>query len=358
MTTVHDIADVVRIIREQPEWADTIRSILLSRELLELPQRFAEYAEATNQRLERLETALAEFVESTNRRLEALEGGQAKLEEGQARLEGGQAKLEEGQARLEGRQAKLEEGQARLEGRQAKLEEGQARLEGRQAKLEEGQARLEGGQAKLEEGQARLEGRQAKLEEGQARLEGGQAKLEEGQARLEGRQAKLEEGQAEIRADMNEMRSDISAIREDLRPLKASHARNGAERGTRRIARTMNCFQVRLLNSDDLHRLFAGIDSNEISRSDRDSFEDADIVIVGEHRETGETHYIAVEASFTAHEDDTRRAIRNADYLARSTGQPAHAVVASRVIDPTVESVFTSGRVHWYEIPLRHLESD
>ncbi len=316
MTTVHDIADVVRIIREQPEWADTIRSILLSRELLELPQRFAEYAEATNQRLERLETALAEFVESTNRRLEALEGGQAKLEEGQARLEGGQAKLEEGQARLEGRQAKLEEGQARLEGRQAKLEEGQARLEG------------------------------------------GQAKLEEGQARLEGRQAKLEEGQAEIRADMNEMRSDISAIREDLRPLKASHARNGAERGTRRIARTMNCFQVRLLNSDDLHRLFAGIDSNEISRSDRDSFEDADIVIVGEHRETGETHYIAVEASFTAHEDDTRRAIRNADYLARSTGQPAHAVVASRVIDPTVESVFTSGRVHWYEIPLRHLESD
>ena len=302
MTTVHDIADVVRIIREQPEWADTIRSILLSKELLDLPQRFAEYAEASDRRFARIETALAEFVESTNRRLEALEGGQAKLEEGQARLEGGQAKLEEGQARLEGRQAKLEEGQARLEG--------------------------------------------------------GQAKLEEGQARLEGRQTKLEEGQAEIRADMNEMRSDISAIREDLRPLKASHARNGAERGTRRIARTMNCFQVRLLNSDDLHRLFAGIDSNEISRSDRDSFEDADIVIVGEHRETGETHYIAVEASFTAHEDDTRRAIRNADYLARSTGQPAHAVVASRVIDPTVESVFTSGRVHWYEIPLRHLESD
>lgn len=260
MTTVHDIADVVRIIREQPEWADTIRSILLSRELLELPQRFAEYAEASDRRFARIETALAEFVDSTNRRLEALEAGQAKLEEGQARLEAGQAKLEE--------------------------------------------------------------------------------------------------GQAEIRADMNEMRSDISAIREDLRPLKASHARNGAERGTRRIARTMNCFQVRLLNSDDLHRLLAGIDSNEISRSDRDSFEDADIVIVGEHRETGETHYIAVEASFTAHEDDTRRAIRNADYLARSTGQPTHAVVASRAVDPSVESMFTSGRAHWYEIPLRHLGSD
>lgn len=253
MTTVHDIADIVRIIREQPEWADTIRSILLSRELLELPQRFAEYAEASDRRFARIETALAEFVESTNRHLEALETGQAAMK----------------------------------------------------------------------------------------------ADLVE-----------LKSDVKELKSDVSQLRIDMGAVRQDLRPLKASHARNGAERGTRRIARSMNCFQVRLLNSDDLHRLLAGIDSDDISRSDRDSFEDADIVIAGEHRETGETHYIAVEASFTAHEDDTRRAIRNADYLARSTGQPAHAVVASRVIDPSVESIFASGRVHWYEIPLRHLESD
>ena len=260
MTTVNDIADIVRIIREQPEWADTIRSVLLSRELLELPQRFAEYAEATNRRLERLETILADFMESTDRRLEALETGQTALQEGQAKLEAGQAEM----------------------------------------------------------------------------------------------RADI----AEIKDDVDEIRTDISAIREDLRPIKAAHARNGAERDTRRIARTMNCFQINLLNSDDLYRLLAAIDSDDISRSDRDSFESADIVIVGEHRETGETHYIAVEASFTAHEDDTRRAIRNADYLARSTGQPAHAVVASRLVDPNVEPIFASGRVRWYEIPLRDLESD
>ncbi len=267
MTTVNDIADIVRIIREQPEWADTIRSVLLSRELLELPQRFAEYAEATNRRLERLETILADFMESTDRRLEALETGQTALQEGQAKLEAGQAKLEAGQAEM---------------------------------------------------------------------------------------RADI----AEIKDDIVEIRTDISAIREDLRPIKGTHARSGAERDTRRIARTMNCFQINLLNSDDLYRLLAAIDSDDISQSDRDSFESADIVIVGEHRETGETHYIAVEASFTAHEDDTRRAIRNADYLARSTGQSAHAVVASRLVDPNIERIFASGRVHWYEIPLRDLESD
>ena len=67
MTTINDISDFARIIREQPEWADTIRSLLLSKELLELPVRFAEFVELTNrnfqlvyQRLERLETSMDE----------------------------------------------------------------------------------------------------------------------------------------------------------------------------------------------------------------------------------------------------------------------------------------------------------
>ena len=30
MTTINNIADLVRILKEQPEWADTIRGILLS----------------------------------------------------------------------------------------------------------------------------------------------------------------------------------------------------------------------------------------------------------------------------------------------------------------------------------------
>ena len=68
MTTVRDIADFVRIINEQPEWNDTIRGILLGRELLELPQRFAEFVRVTEEnnrlvaeRLGRLESDVAEL---------------------------------------------------------------------------------------------------------------------------------------------------------------------------------------------------------------------------------------------------------------------------------------------------------
>lgn len=53
-TTINDIADLVRILREQPEWADTVRGILLGREVIELPKLFAEFAELTRQNFQLL----------------------------------------------------------------------------------------------------------------------------------------------------------------------------------------------------------------------------------------------------------------------------------------------------------------
>ncbi len=132
MTTVNDFVDILRIIREQPEWGEALRSALLSKEVLELPQR------------------LAEFSEAANRKFDRLEGDAVELKEGQARLEGDVAGLKEGQARLEGDVAGLKEGQARLEGDVAGLKEGQARLEGDVAGLKEGQTRLERSVGRLE----------------------------------------------------------------------------------------------------------------------------------------------------------------------------------------------------------------
>ncbi len=60
MTTVNDFTDILRIIREQPEWGDALRSALLSKELLEMPQTLAEFAKATNKRLSTLESDMAE----------------------------------------------------------------------------------------------------------------------------------------------------------------------------------------------------------------------------------------------------------------------------------------------------------
>ena len=104
MTTVNDFTDILRIIREQPEWGEALRAALLSQEVLEMPQRLAA-----------LTVAFTEFAENTNRRLAALEGDVAELKGGQARLEGDVAELK-------GDVAELKVGQARLEGAVSRLE--------------------------------------------------------------------------------------------------------------------------------------------------------------------------------------------------------------------------------------------
>ena len=62
MTTINDISDLIRILRDDPAWADAVRSVLLSQELLKLPDEFAV-----------LTRSIRENSETVNRRLESLE---------------------------------------------------------------------------------------------------------------------------------------------------------------------------------------------------------------------------------------------------------------------------------------------
>ncbi len=87
MTTINDIADFARILREQPEWTDTIRAILLGKDLLDLPEQVAEFARLTNQRLQQLETQydtlddrLSRFIEATDRNFQTVHNRLERIE--------------------------------------------------------------------------------------------------------------------------------------------------------------------------------------------------------------------------------------------------------------------------------------
>ena len=90
MTAINDISDLVRIIQDDPAWAETLRSVLLSQELLRLPERFADFA-----------AAVAENSKTVNARLQRLEEDVAELKAGQQRLEGNVTELQASQQRLE-----------------------------------------------------------------------------------------------------------------------------------------------------------------------------------------------------------------------------------------------------------------
>ena len=76
MTTINDITDLIRILRNDPDWAEAVRSVLLSQELQKLPEEFAT-----------LTRAFREHADNTDRRLESLEAGQDELRQGQTQLQ-------------------------------------------------------------------------------------------------------------------------------------------------------------------------------------------------------------------------------------------------------------------------------
>ena len=69
MVTINNTDDLIRALRENPDFHAAARRELLTEELLALPQRFSQYAESTDKRLDRVDS-----------RLDSLEKGQRRLE--------------------------------------------------------------------------------------------------------------------------------------------------------------------------------------------------------------------------------------------------------------------------------------
>ena len=117
MTTINTIDDLVRILREQPAWAEAVRSLLLTDDLLDLPARFDRFVqsqEETNRRLSQLLAQLTEAHEDTRERFERFVQSQ---EETNRRLSETVAELKEISEDTRQRLTTLEARFDRMEGR-------------------------------------------------------------------------------------------------------------------------------------------------------------------------------------------------------------------------------------------------
>ena len=147
----------------------------------------------------------------------------------------------------------------------------------------------------------------------------------------------------------------LAAIRNDIGILKAGHARTSALSHSYTIARQLGLKRVRNLTDEDLWDMTDIVDVSDIPGNQIDSFHLADLVIEATDS-SGETCYVAVEISYTADDRDTERAIRNAAFLTRFTGCPAHPVVAGVHQDNRIVSRIESGEVFWHQLESRDLE--
>lgn len=92
MTTINDVGDLARVLREHPEWRDTIRGLLLGEEIARLPEKLAAFIEATQQNFQLVYG-----------RLDSLDEGQRQAEERFNRLDERFDRLETSVNRLTGR---------------------------------------------------------------------------------------------------------------------------------------------------------------------------------------------------------------------------------------------------------------
>jgi len=148
--TVNDLNDLLRILREQPEWLAEVRRVVLTDELLKLPDLVRELVEAqrrTDERLaefqQRIERQIAEFQQRIERQMaEFQQRIERQMAEFQQRIE---RQMAEFQQRIEQQMAEFQqrierqiaEFQQRTDQRFAELAEAQRRTDERLAEFQQ-----------------------------------------------------------------------------------------------------------------------------------------------------------------------------------------------------------------------------
>ena len=161
--TVKDYMDLVKLLVEHPEWRSELRSLVLSEELLNLPEIVRQLVDAQRrgeERLTRLEETVAALAEAQRRTEERLD----RLEETVTALAEAQRRTEERLDRLEETVTALVEAQRRTEETVAALAEAQRRTEEQIGELTIGVRDLAEGQRRLWDRLGRVEGRTLELE--------------------------------------------------------------------------------------------------------------------------------------------------------------------------------------------------
>ncbi len=313
--TARDFQSLVRALERHAEWKAELRRLLLSDDVLALPQTVS---------------ALAQEVRD--------------LVAGQARLTEQVRELATGQARLTEQVRELATGHARLTEQVRELATGQARLTEHVRELAVDQARLTDQVRELATGQARLTEQVRELATGHARLTDQVRELATGQARLTEQVSELAADQARLVATQNQLTTDVRAL---VAAMQSAVDRLGELEGDslerRYRERAAGLFQqivtrIRVLDHQELALLLDdAVDAGTLTPEEKAEVLRADVILRG-RRDRRET-YVLAEVSAVIDAADVQRAAARARLLQRAVGAPVLPVVAGqRLADDAAHS--------------------
>ena len=306
--TINNIGDLARILREQPEWADTIRGLLLGEELLNLPAQLAEFVQVSQENNRQVREELAQQRQLLGQHSAQLTQHSAQLTQHSAQL----AQISEVQAQ---HSAQLAQHSAQLAQHTAQL-----------AQISEVQDQHTAQLTQISEVQTqhgdRMDGFHTRMDGFHTRMDGFDARMD----RMEGRLSNVEG----------------SAYERNVRAKALFRAQHRLGLAEPYIALTQDGQAA-----PQLHRAISRALSSGILSLDQSSeVYDTDLILSG-----ADNCHVVIEVSITAGEDDIRRARRRADYLALATGGTATPAVITAVLDEAQRAQAAEQEVATFIVP-------
>ena len=320
-TTINDISDLSRILQENPEWAETLRSLLLSREVLTQPEKMAQLTE-------RLDQFILEIREQNRRAAARMDQFDQFSRETQAfilEMRGFIAEQREINVRAD----------ARMDALTAELREFIAEQREINARADAQMERFDQFIQEMREYNARAD----------ARMEKFTLEMREHNELAKFRMDRFDDRLGSYLGDLLENRLHGRIV-----PLIANRF------GLRRtVILKSRFFQM---DSDLYEQLDAAEDAGQISLRQNCQLQLADFILRGVRKDTREPAYVVVEASRTIKEYDISRARERADILAAVTGAAAFPAAIGNLVAEPQESQAADSAVTILQVPEPEPERD
>ena len=309
MTTINDIEDLVRILRERPEWLNAVRELVLSEELLRLPETVAQ-----------LSQTVQEFAQETREQLKA---------------------LNERMDRFESTQAEMKAEQAEMKAEQVEMKAELAEMKAVQVEMKAEQAEMKAEQVEMKAELAEMKAVQVEMRAEQVEMKAEQAEMKAVQVEMKAEQVEMKTEQAEMRSDLSETNRRLSRLENQVNDIRGSNFEiTAAKRIFPAVYQRMNLYDCVTVIGPGIPLAQERI--NDIRNAARDGSvpRDAaqevaltDIVLHGRRDEDDQPIWVAIEASVRIDEHDITRARQRADILSAVYRAPALAAVVGESID-------------------------
>ena len=353
------IQDFLHLLETSPEFRALVRSLLLSEELLQLPdlvrslaatqERLAQQLESFQQAVERALAAVSAQQAETAAQIAALVDRMEQVEQQQAatteQIRQLTASMERVEAQIEALTARMERVEAQIEALTERMERVEAQIGALTERMERVEAQIEALTARMERVEAQIEALTERMERVEAQIEALTERMERVEAQIEALTARMERVEAQIEAlteQMQQMAAQIAALTERMQDFERRLERVERDLGRlkglvlplvverrfgglfRKILR-----RPRVLPSEELTRLVEdGADAGLLDEREAEQLLLVDLVLEGrDATDGGEPIYVVCEISWGVGISDILRARERAALLERVARRPVRPAV-------------------------------